>query len=34
MEINSNGKKYQVVYADPPWEMGKFGLGKDMRNPN
>ena len=27
-------KKYQVIYADPPWEMGKFGLGKDMRNPN
>jgi len=27
-------KKYQVIYVDPPWNMGKFGLGKDMRTPN
>ena len=25
------GMKYQIIYADPPWEMGKMGLGKDMR---
>lgn len=23
--------KYQVIYADPPWEMGTFGKGKDTR---
>jgi N6-adenosine-specific RNA methylase IME4 len=26
-------KKYQVILIDPPWTMGKFGLGKDMRTP-
>ncbi len=24
-------KKYQIIYADPPWEMGKFGKGRDTR---
>jgi len=24
-------KKYKTILADPPWEMGKFGKGKDMR---
>lgn len=24
-------KKYQVIYADPPWEIGKFGKGRDSR---
>ena len=25
-------KKYQIIYADPPWEMGKIGLvGRDTR---
>jgi N6-adenosine-specific RNA methylase IME4 len=24
-------KKYNVIYADPPWEMGKMGKGKDTR---
>jgi len=27
-------KKYNVILIDPPWTMGKFGLGKDMRTPN
>ena len=24
-------KKYQIIYADPPWEMGKIGQGRDKR---
>ena len=24
-------KKYQIIYADPPWEMGKIGQGEDKR---
>lgn len=24
-------KKYQIIYADPPWDLGEFGLGRDMR---
>ena len=24
-------KKYQIIYADPPWPMGKMGKGKDLR---
>jgi N6-adenosine-specific RNA methylase IME4 len=25
------GKKYKTILADPAWDMGKFGKGKDMR---
>lgn len=24
-------KKYGVIYADPPWDIGSFGRGKDTR---
>lgn len=24
-------KKYQIIYADPPWDIGVVGIGKDTR---
>lgn len=29
--MNLPDKKYKTILADPPWEMGKFGKGKDTR---
>jgi len=32
MEINSNGKKYQVVYADPPWRYEHPPMGMTKKS--
>ena len=33
MKLETNGKKYQIIYADPPWDFGGGGVYQDNDRP-